>query len=148
MKDYDVEEDYESKFYILENYYLKNETGNDLKYDIYSLNGTDCKYRCAFYLPMSKAYNLSEYNRKYIFYLIGESYPYKLVYVYDPFIYTTEEKTENNIEKNVEVNTESISKDENQYEIDDETDNENDSQENINYNIMKTIILIPFFILL
>ena len=148
LKDYDVEEDYESKFYILENYYLKNETGNDLKYDIFSLNGTDCDYRCAFYLPMSKTYNLSEYNRKNIFYLIGESYPYKLVYVYDPFIYTTEEKIENNIEKNVEVNTESIAKDENEYEIDDETDNENNSQENINYNIMKTIILIPFFILL
>ena len=44
--------------------------------------------------PISTKFNLSEYNREYVFIFIEETIPYKLVEIYDPFIYRTQNKTE------------------------------------------------------
>ena len=94
LKNYDKNENYQSKVYLFENYYLENKTNtNNTEYEIYNFSNTFSSI-IGFICPISTKFNLSEYNREYVFIFIEETIPYKLVEIYDPFIYRTQNKTE------------------------------------------------------
>ena len=94
LKNYDKNENYQSKVYLFENYYLENKTNtNNTEYEIYNFSNTYSSF-ISFICPISTKFNLSEYNREYVFIFIEETIPYKLVHIYDPFIYRTQNKTE------------------------------------------------------
>ena len=98
LKNYDKNENYQSKVYLFENYYLENKTNtNNTEYEIYNFSKSFSDtfyYDISFICPISTKFNLSEYNREYVFIFIEETIPYKLVHIYDPFIYRTQKKTE------------------------------------------------------
>ncbi len=94
LKNYDKNENYQSKVYLFENYYLENKTNtNNTEYEIYNFSNIFSSI-ISFICPISTKFNLSEYNREYVFIFIEETIPYKLVHIYDPFIYRTQNKTE------------------------------------------------------
>ena len=142
LKNYDKNENYESMIYLFEHYYLPNKTNNISEFEIYNFTYNSPKIRFKYIFSMSKKFNLSEYNREYVFILFEEAYPYKLVYPYKASIYRTQIKNETDEPLTTQIireeETESIK----------ENKNENENNSNDDYINIKTTIFIIIYLLL
>ena len=132
-------ENYDSKIYVLENFYLKNQNNNS-EYELITFNVDDLS--TDFFTSYSsinlttQKFNLNATNKEIIFYLIGEAIYDELVYIYTPRIIKTFNNTQN------EKENENDNENNNNHEEDKSQNNKK------NNKIVKIIliILIPIII--
>ena len=79
---------FNSKISVFENFYLKNQYNNS-DFEIYNFSTKDLTFDDEFakiIIQNSKNFNFSQKNKEYIFSIIAESEPPKMVLIYNPKI--------------------------------------------------------------